>query len=552
MIPLYHKLIQKFARDAAQAPKQMLVLGDIHQSIYDFKGANWRFLKMCDQVWVRPFTWCNLRTTYRLTHQMAHFVNEYCDGRHQLQAAKDGPPVHYHRGNPYVIAENLAKDLLLRFQRGTLRPEDVLVLAFSLRTHETPIRTLENTLVEHGVPCFFHPGHDIKKSEGLLQGKVAFHSFHKSKGRQRPYVIVFGFDSSFYASSRREVNGECPNELYVACTRAEHEIHLVHDAKHEPLPTLQGSFARMKNDCAIRAYGIEDLAWQRMTAEQLTEFLSSPAQARLDILTRQLFIQEQASYQNTQIPSVVGKETSEYVAHITGLVIPALFEQSKTGQCTLLRSFEKEVADHREKNKRSWLLTRASPIAEACQLGCNRNSISHFLEVGLLHQAFSDGLLNAARQVRSFEWLSQQACDECMSVLERHVGNTEFKYEVPLSAVLRLDPRNPINIVGRVDMCNAEQLLELKCTDSLLLEHKLQLLIYAYLCLHQEPNSVFRRIRAFRLLNLRTGERWRLDATSLDKLAEVMQELLQNKRGTRHQLSDAEFILQCQNPELPD
>jgi hypothetical protein len=78
--------------------------------------------------------------------------------------------------------------------------------------------------------------------------------------------------------------------------------------------------------------------------------------------------------------------------------------------------------------------------------------------------------------------------------------------------------------------------------DAITLEHKLQLLIYAWIW-RQEHESQH-GLRFFRLLNLRTGQIWKLDSNS-PFLDEAMRILFENKWAKRDVLSDAAFLKRC-------
>jgi hypothetical protein len=61
---------------------QLVILGDNLQGIYEFKGSDVRFLTMAEELWKhKPFLkttifhHCTLKTSYRVTNQMAQFIN---------------------------------------------------------------------------------------------------------------------------------------------------------------------------------------------------------------------------------------------------------------------------------------------------------------------------------------------------------------------------------------------------------------------------------------------------------------------------------------------
>ena len=62
-----------------------------------------------------------------------------------------------------------------------------------------------------------------------LKGKIVFSTFHQSKGRERKVVLVFNFDQSYFKYYGKELDPNvCPNELYVATTRAQEHLSLFH------------------------------------------------------------------------------------------------------------------------------------------------------------------------------------------------------------------------------------------------------------------------------------------------------------------------------------
>ena len=102
---LYFQFVLKFLLDYAK-PIQIICLGDPRQCIYEFKGADPRFLTMADEIWspffylkTNKFIKCNLRTSYRITNQMGFFVNKALIGDNLMLTCRDGDPVTYIRNN---------------------------------------------------------------------------------------------------------------------------------------------------------------------------------------------------------------------------------------------------------------------------------------------------------------------------------------------------------------------------------------------------------------------------------------------------------------------
>ena len=82
MTPLYFQLVIKYTMDMNQ-PFLLIVLGDFMQGLYEFKGADTRFLTLASQLWATHprlksaiFNECRLKTSYRITDQMSTFIND--------------------------------------------------------------------------------------------------------------------------------------------------------------------------------------------------------------------------------------------------------------------------------------------------------------------------------------------------------------------------------------------------------------------------------------------------------------------------------------------
>ena len=77
-------------------------------------------------------------------------------------------------------------------------------------------------------PIYIPSNDDIILDPNEIKNKLAIATFHQSKGRERKYVIVLGFDDSYFNYYNRSSDTDiCPSTLYVALTRAKRELHLL-------------------------------------------------------------------------------------------------------------------------------------------------------------------------------------------------------------------------------------------------------------------------------------------------------------------------------------
>jgi superfamily I DNA/RNA helicase len=77
----YFKLLVKYLKDLGKAI-QLIILGDYMQGLYDFKGADTRFLTLGEKIWEKhpnlrtcDFEKCKMKTSYRITQPICDFIN---------------------------------------------------------------------------------------------------------------------------------------------------------------------------------------------------------------------------------------------------------------------------------------------------------------------------------------------------------------------------------------------------------------------------------------------------------------------------------------------
>ena len=99
----------------------------------------------------------------------------------------------------------------------------------SVKGANSVIRRIENALVDANIPCHVPMMENAENmEEDVIKGKIVCSSFHTSKGRQRPYVFVVGFDHSYFKTVARGLDPtKCPNTIYVATTRASKRLYVL-------------------------------------------------------------------------------------------------------------------------------------------------------------------------------------------------------------------------------------------------------------------------------------------------------------------------------------
>jgi hypothetical protein len=548
---LFYRLIKKFIQDSPNKNPQMLILGDKYQSVYKFIGADSRFLTLSPSIWTRPFLPSTLTTSYRITDQIGAFVNEVMLGYNRIQTIRSGPNVLYKVCKTFEIHKSICEMLLIGLKDGSVKPDDIFVLAGSIKGAKTPIRLLENSLASNGIPCYYPTSDDKTLDEEVIEGKVVFSTFHQAKGRERKIVIIYGFDESYF---KYYCSGEnpsvCPPTLYVAATRAKERLILLHDEKQGPLPFLTKSINEISELSYVQFEGfrnpetpsvlevISGNERHNTTPTELVKFITETNMKLLSTIADELFETEEAASYMVQIPSKISFDNGivEDVSEINGIAIPTMHESVRRDESHV------EVWTRQEYTNLS--LSGSHPFLTAAYRKIEKGVKTPlgFTRLVIMYISLVEQLYHKINQITHQKWLTNAMVDGCFKVLDKHVSE-KAKYEQEIECETSAFPEfGKLMIKGRIDAYDEDVVLELKCVDSFTIEHKLQLLIYAWMW--QNTNMTSCGPRVFKIVNMRTGEVLRLNASS-HLVDEAMKILVHNKYSKLPEVSDSEFIDSC-------
>ena len=584
---------------------QLLVLGDFMQGLYDFKGADIRFLTLAHELWdnykylkSHIFHRCTLQMSYRITNQMASFINNVMLGtENKIQACREGCPVIYIRQTPNNI-ECIVINQILRLLEGGDSPSDIFILGGSVKGANSMVRRIENSLVSKGVPCHV----PMIETDGnidnrVIDGKVVFSTFHSVKGRQRKYVFIVGFDQSYFQFYARGVNNEsCPNTLYVGCTRATHMLYLLETkdwSTDRPLTFLKMTHHEMKIQSYIDFRGVPQSIFYELDPQEVAKREAAPIKhytsptdlirfvpetvlekitPRLRNMFVSLSIDDLIVGDLEGIPSVVHMQTSglhEDVADLNGIAIPCMYWDiishgidGDMSTSVLYRIIQAALQESKE-NEHLYVKDCFKNIDSTLQ-----PEMSKYLYMANIYVAIQERLLFKLKQIEEVEynWLSNDIIETCRQRLDTVIGRdglvdheltiiTHQMEEDHASIDRLLASYTDISIgsnglpikyrfKARLDMITEISVWELKCCSQITIDHMLQVIIYAWLCkLLYGAITASKKIKIF---NIKTGEVLELVAT-LDELTEIVVELIRGKYMKPKVLEDHEFINTLRN-----
>lgn len=584
---LYYQFMVKLTKDMG-GQIQMLILGDYMQGLYEFKGADTRFLTQGDQLWaINPrltravFHKCTLKMSYRITKQMAKFVNQTMLGDIRLEACREGGPVVYIRRSRHQIEQIVVYQIRRLLAEGE-SPNDIFVLGASVKGANSNIRRMENVLVENDIPCHVPMTESDAIDERVISGKVVFSTFHTVKGRQRKYVFVVGFDNNYLTYYARNLpKNQCPNTLYVGCTRATHGLFLLENDQSRPLEFLKKTHHEMKQcdyidfkgmpqtifhdkEVDMEMCGVVLIPTHHITPTELIKFVPESVIEEISPILDRIFITEQGIIPEDEIdiPKVLNTRRGYYedVSDLNGIAIPSIYYdylEGGTKGANILTQMIHSVIQEMKENEHIYLKRIVRDLPEKCE------TIDDYLYLANVYVAVQEKLYFKLKQIERDEygWLTAEMVARCRSRLDGTVGKEckdksievekqlihhsmeleHTKIDALLYQYFSYEIR--FRFSARADLITDDTLWELKCTSKISIDHLMQVVIYAWLwrmtCTPEQEK------KPCKILNIRTGEQLRLNATT-EELTQIVVALLRGKYGKPVILEDDDFVNNCQ------
>jgi len=580
---LYFRFILKYIKDSGK-PFQLMVLGDYMQGLYDFKGADIRFLTKASEIWcILPllktceFSSCFLKTSYRITNQMADFVNKIMLKQERMLSCREGSPVCYIRGRIERLQNKVVKEIKNILNNGG-KPDEIFILGSSVKGSNSYVKKIENALVESKIPCYVPIMDGAEIDEKVIKGKIVFSTFHSSKGRQRPYVFIVGFDNSYFLYKQMDPE-ICPNTLYVGCTRASQKLYLLenhNESIDRPLKFLSCSHKEMNELPFVTFDGVmqdefvddhfrngeKEIVTHYVTPTELTKFINEDVLDSIRELLEDIFIIETSDViqENIDLPIILKTKIGTYedISNLNGIVIPAMLfdsilaEYEDTSE-SILYGMIKYYMKNTRHNEHIFLKKCMKYMNPEC------SSVSDYLYMANVLEACQEKLYFKLNQISSeeYDWLTNDILIKCKKRLidvlseELEMGQPDMEeqiihYSDDDSNILiddclsRYFPNKLFRFSARSDLITRNTLWELKCTSELSEEYLIQTVIYAWILKTIDPTNT----KMVKIFNIKTGEIRRLetDKIILDK---IMVLLLNGKYSKKENVCDDDFLHVC-------
>jgi hypothetical protein len=425
----------------------------------------------------------------------------------------------------------------------------------------------------------------------VIDGKVVFSTFHSVKGRQRPYVFIVGFDNGYFDFYARSLaKDRCPNTLYVGATRASQELFLLESdnfTTDRPLPFLKLSHHEMRAEPYIHFKGQPRSIFyteERTVAESINlvdkhyetptnmiKFIPESVIEEISPIIDRIFVREQTqtlenvenffeSSREFDIPAVIQTKFGHYeeISDLNGIAIPAMYYDELTNRFTgensnILLKIIQENLENMKAHEHTFLRNIVAELPDK-----SSQTIEDYLYLANIYVATQEKLYFKLKQIdpTEYNWLSiahfencrdrlseiiGKECSECPRIEETIVHpSMETEHERIDNALAPFFENKKFRFTARTDLITPTSVWEIKCTSKLSTDHLLQVAIYAWLWTITKDEK-----KDFKILNVKTGEVLRLDASRED-LDYIIVSILQGKYLEHEPINDEEFIRSSQ------
>ncbi|PBK99127.1 P-loop containing nucleoside triphosphate hydrolase protein [Armillaria gallica] len=508
-----------FLTQASGRPPQLLVLGDSRQAIYDYRGADQRYLELSSDILstVSPHQWrsAQLSQSFRLSYQTADFVNNaFLAGEPYIQGSHIGPkPLYIHEYIYPLIREH--------------GHENTAILAPSLRS-DMVVKRIINMLWEKYKFSAAHAVSDDQMGldDDVTRGKITPSTYHQFKGSERDLVIVLGVDALYFKLAPQLPDDRCPNATLLPSLKPQ-------------MPFVD--WAAIKSGADV--VNIEDEPPRAQYKPGRPSRLDLILLKRVNVTAATRYIREEAldrvvqlhlDTQKVQSPlpssywiDAPDKNHWEPVSDVNGLTVTLDFKYWLAGKVAVFMNgtqMEHIPANETLENdtlRAEWLSKEA-----------------------IRYDAGASGFKSRWHQMvykrNRFDWMvryltvSTQRLSEQFSEYSRSGLAKDLTMEVPLQQQLSMGDQTT-TLTGRADMIHSRRkgrdvaIWEVKFVTTLSHEHVVQLVIYGYLWAMANQKQPFPRLK------------WEVD-TTLVCAKQVIEEVLRIKYTVNKQKYVNEFL----------
>lgn len=556
--------ITKFMHDNCKQP-HIAVFGDINQSIYGFKGSDYRYLTEAKHIYkeVSNREWCslNIHESFRVTQPVANFVNQQLLGNNRIVSNKVGNKVRYIYYDAFS-RKGIITQIGQIIRGNNWKSNEIFILSYSVRStnKHSPVKILENQLVKEGFPCYVPIDDDAELDENVMRDKITFSSFHQAKGRERKIVFLIGFDErsyQFYVEEKKSPISSIINTFYVGLTRAMENLIILHHYKNGMFPTVNINLIGESCDITSdKKYSYDEDAVRRGTTPKrgvrdVLRFLT--LDMSMDLMSHLVIEKTQLKKKVTDVKPYAAGQTLQNKQQYES--ISDLYGNAITIYNEILHTCDLPIGVKRLPNKHDFKLEdvlpfmRFDPTEQVIEQDRQRTTITTYkynpdrqfnCQKLMLLCNFIDswrsGYLFRWRQLTDYSFVDDAAINLSSEIIDEIIPR-ERVYEHILKA--KVHPL--LELTGFIDILTDTTIYEIKFTSETKPEHLFQIAIYGYLMDDTTTESKAKPKHKLILINVREGIQYEI--VEFNQREAFMRKIVEFNNRPELQSSMEQFML---------
>lgn len=571
---LFYKLICKIT-SSNKDNYSLCILGDKNQSIYDFKGADERYLTKAEQIFNfnnKEWMSVKLSTSYRMTKPMVKFMNDCVINEERIVSNKEGCLPEYYILNMFSKTENITQFDIIKDILKIYNPEDIFILAPSVKSknQKSPLTVIENYISIDLKKLIFVPGSDDAEiNEEEIKGKLVFSTFHQSKGLERKVVICYSIDDSYFKyNARTAPKDTCPNTIYVALSRATEKLIIFHSVNNGMMKFINKE--NLLNCVKLHGTTIEKINTSEISNNQKSQQVTNlirflPEAVITNLISEKIEIERIKKGEELKINYLqkfyhFGKEYVENVSAINGIVLPMYYEYITTKNIRCIEILKKIYEEHLEiQNKLKDINDKEQKMeikkdddnifGKDLEFIMNIDitkeiKIDDMIKTSIYFESYISKYIHKITQIKKYDWIFEEVLKKSNERF-KSVIKDDAQYEVQVT-LSNYDKNNNI-LKGFIDCINGTDIYEFKYVNEIKDEHILQLCLYIYM--FAENNNIIsdEELNKYRfyIFNVRFDEIIEIK-TTLENLKFIYDKVMDIKlNGYYKRPNDEIFLLQC-------
>lgn len=570
MTYLYHKIIKKYMRDKKRK-YQIIIIGDINQSIYGYKmdnNSDHRYLTLCEHIYKkysdRGWEKLKLSESFRITKSISYFINKHIIENNIISKKEETHKVYYINCNIWRSIWGDIKDII-DVEGLDIKKNKIYVLGRTGKLYyhrnwiekKLPVMNLLNDMSRENLQIYYNNKNKEQSNRNLecMANKVCFLTFHGSKGLECDISIIFGMDTWKEIETYQDMINE-RNCRYVGCSRSKKLLIIIKDVKNKDFHTISMDKLKNNNNVEYRQIGEDGGKNGGKKDKEKYETVTGITDKIEDIIMREIKkkikIKKIKKGEEIRIRDILkqrinDKTYKEDVCALNGIFMGAYIEMEIKNEIRIIKEdlienlnrilkYYEEAGEYikkkeRKEKERNHIIKKYDRIMKKRER--EQMDINEILKLCNKKKCYGNEQYFILKQIKRYDWIKIKDCEKirdnfynAMKEINIDLKKEDIEFEKKTQG--KCEEYNS-TIRGSIDIKIKDKVIELKMVNEILDKHILQAMLYG---LMEDAKDTY-------IYNMKYDELIKIETTWT--FEEVMKIII-NYKIKKKFITDEEFI----------